>query len=468
MQMAVPAFEADDYKRSFKEFQKRYPIILSTTDSIINNKHQDDLFDYIIVDEASQVDLLTGFLAMTCAKNIVVVGDQKQLPHIPEPSLSYVEPPIDEQYGIESCYSYFEQSLLSSIETIFKDTAPTTLLKEHYRCHPQIINFCNQKFYNGALVTMTRGENDAFQIYRTAPGNHARKAPSGKGLINLRELDVINQEIIQREDLQETLDEVGVISPYRAQADFARSYIADDRIQVDTVYKYQGREKDTIIFSTTANEVNDFVDDPHLLNVAVSRAKNRFILVTSRKFFDKPGSNTSDLVGYIEYQTLSNNIFDSKVISVFDCLYQEYSDVLLNFQKKLKRKSRFLSENLMATLLAEIFLEEPFDTFSYKEYYPLNLLVRNGVNLTDRERQFVSHPNTHVDFLVYNKIDKTTLLVIEVDGYHYHEMNPQQKARDELKDEILKKSGIKILRLSTIGSNEGTAIRKALAEALAK
>ena len=55
---------------------------MSTTDYIINNKPNLELFDYVIVDEASQVNLLTGFLTMACAKNIIVVCDLKQLADI--------------------------------------------------------------------------------------------------------------------------------------------------------------------------------------------------------------------------------------------------------------------------------------------------------------------------------------------------------------------------------------------------
>ena len=80
--------------------------------------------------------------------------------------------------------------LLSALET-WPD-APTTLLREHYRCHPKIIDFCNQKFYNGQLIIMTKDNNepDALTMYRTVAGNHAR------GRTNQRQIDVIQQEVI--------------------------------------------------------------------------------------------------------------------------------------------------------------------------------------------------------------------------------------------------------------------------------
>ncbi|MBO6255565.1 MAG: ATP-binding domain-containing protein, partial [Bacteroidaceae bacterium] len=72
-----------------------------------------------------------------------------------------------------------------------------------------------------------------------------------------------------------------------------KSYVAA------TVHKFQGREDDAIILSTVDNQVNEFTDDPHLLNVAVSRAKKQFTLVVSAD--EQPDSNLSNLIDYIEY-----------------------------------------------------------------------------------------------------------------------------------------------------------------------
>ena len=396
-------FDPKSYKSKFLSFQERFPVVLSTTDSIINNKAEDELFDYLIVDEASQVDLLTGFLAMSCAKNIVAVGDLKQLPHIPSRLLAKEYVAADDRFNIQPGYSYQHQSLLSSLNTLFEHTAPVTLLKEHYRCHPRIIDFCNQKFYGGQLVIMTEAFDDPFKVLKTLPGNHARKPPSGKGLLNIRELDVINNEVLNGELKQIPYDKIGFVTPYRGQTDKAKSYIVREGVQIDTVYKYQGREKDIIIFSTAANAPDRFVDNPNLLNVAVSRAKERFIMVTSQNSFKQQGSNIGDLIRHIEYQSQSQSIFESKTVSIFDCLYKEYADVLKVFRAKVKDRSKYLSENLMATLLDEILENESYNSFAYHFNYSLHLLVNDFTQLTYREKEFASHPHSHVDFLLYNK-----------------------------------------------------------------
>ena len=73
--------EEDLWKDSVK-FNTEYPIILSTTYSLRNCLSRDHLYDYVIVDESSQVDLITGVLTLSCAKNAVIVGDLMQLPNV--------------------------------------------------------------------------------------------------------------------------------------------------------------------------------------------------------------------------------------------------------------------------------------------------------------------------------------------------------------------------------------------------
>ena len=82
---------------------------------------------------------------------------------------------IWQKYSLDERYRFSTHSLLSSALEIWQD-APVTLLREHYRCHPKIINFCNQKFYHGQLIVMTKDhdEPNVLTMYRTTAGNHAR------------------------------------------------------------------------------------------------------------------------------------------------------------------------------------------------------------------------------------------------------------------------------------------------------
>ncbi|MDR0781566.1 MAG: AAA family ATPase [Pseudomonadales bacterium] len=123
-------FDAKNYSQKFDAFVKRYPIIGSSTHSIVNSIAAGAILDYVILDEASLQDIVPGVLALGCARNLVIVGDRKQLPHIP--AHLGVAPPAE----FYDCDRY---SLLDSCLGIFGDAIPVTLLREHYRCHPRAI-----------------------------------------------------------------------------------------------------------------------------------------------------------------------------------------------------------------------------------------------------------------------------------------------------------------------------------------
>ena len=67
---------------NWEKIQDEYPIILSTTFSAKACLNKNAVYDYLIMDEASQVDIATGALALSCARNVVIVGDTKQLPNV--------------------------------------------------------------------------------------------------------------------------------------------------------------------------------------------------------------------------------------------------------------------------------------------------------------------------------------------------------------------------------------------------
>lgn len=74
--------------------------------------------------------------------------------------------------------------------------------------------------------------------------------------------------------------------------------IGDSGIEIDTFHKYQGREKDVIIITTVVNEVNDFVDNPNLIKVAISRAVDKLIVVVSDNEKNE-NNNIGDLLRFL-------------------------------------------------------------------------------------------------------------------------------------------------------------------------
>ncbi|MBE0496872.1 MAG: AAA family ATPase [Campylobacterales bacterium] len=442
-------FEKEILWKDFKSFSHEYPVVLSTTHSLKNCTQKYFLYDYLIIDEASQVDVVAGSLALSCAKNVVIVGDLKQLPHVVTREIGDEAEKVFGVYSLSSQYHY-KHSLLYSASNVFYE-APRTLLKEHYRCHPKIIDFCNKKFYDGALIILSKAKSEVSPLvfYNTAQGKHAR------GTYNQRQIDVIKEEILPSLHVES----LGVVSPYRKQVNKMRSEIDQSLgIEIDTVHKYQGREQDVMIITTVVDDENAFADDPNLLNVAISRAKEKLFLVVSD---NEKNKNMKDLVAYIKYNNF--DIIESKVYSIFDLLYQSYAPYLARYLGKIKNVSEFKSENLMNHIIETVLSDVDYAHLDKVLHLPLNRLIRESDGLEDDEKKFAQNPLSHVDFLIYNKIHMQPVLVIEVDGVAFHEHNPTQLRRDTLKNTILRKCNISYIRFATNGSEEEKKLREELA-----
>ncbi len=438
-------YSQSEIRNNSDEFIKDYPVILSTTYSSRNTFKENFKFDYIIMDEASQIDVATGSLALSSAKNAVIIGDEMQLENVVTEGNKEEDQNLFKQFMIDSGYAYSQNSFLKSVKQIIP-YAPNTLLREHYRCHPKIINFCNKKFYHNQLIIMTEdhGEKDVLKIIRTNKGNHARDNT------NQRQLDIIVDL------LKNNRGDVGVIAPFNDQVNLIKQSLPN--VDVSTVHKFQGREKDMIVVSTVQDDIKDFVANDNILNVAISRAKKKLVfIVTGNEIKNK---NINDFIDYVAYNNME--ISTSNINSVFDLLYSQYTLERLEFYKKHNKISNFDSENFIYYLLNKIM--EDYNELDFNFLYPMKDLILDTSLLNEEEARYAKHHATHIDFLVFNKISKKPVLAIEVDGYKVHKEGTKQHERDLLKNSILSKYDIPLIRLKTNGSEEEKKIRNALSE----
>ena len=445
--------------KNTNELIKDYPIILSTTYSLLNSISSGYVFDYIIIDESSQVDLASAFLALSSAKNVVIVGDSKQLPNIVSSKKVNEYNNIFNKYEIDKKYNYTENNLLDLTKKIYDDM-PITILREHYRCHPKIIEFCNKMFYNNELIILTQNTVESpIKRYKCVKGNHARK--KNTSWYNERQADVIINELIPNENINIYKDSIGLVTPYRPQKEYLIDRIDCKNVQIDTVHGFQGSEKDLIIFSTVANDIDSFLDNPNSINVAISRAVNKLYLVTPYEYKSNDNSNISSLIKYINYNNFEE--VQSNINSIYDLLYKVNKTKLEEFLGKYSKIFKFNSENVTYYMLKKILKEEKYNVYDVlNNHYPLIKIVKDEKILNDEEIKFI-HTNSHIDLLIYNKFDKTPVLAVEVDGYKFHNKEIQ-KIRDQKKNNILKKCGIPLVRLKTNGSNEEDKIRNILDE----
>lgn len=434
-----------------RAFRDEYPIITSTTNAAQNQIGKNgDLFDYIIIDESSQADLITGFLALSSAKNAVIVGDTKQLPCVITEEERVKSEPLLCGSDIPSRYSYTKQSLLSSLELCIMETnldAPIQLLKEHYRCHPEIIGFCNEQFYNNELVVMSDSKNieakEALMVVLPADQHYDRS-----GGYNRVQAEVFKRSVLPCFETYDELADIGIATPYRKQVDCMRRDISFTGIEIDTVHKYQGREKSSVAFITRSNEINDFLDNPNLVNVAVSRARNRLALICSPAVVQGT-NNIADLARYIEYH--DGKIIDSGIGSAFDLIYPNMR--LERMEYLARRGAR--SDDEYSEVRVDEFIQNALHRLScenqigYLRNYPLKQFLIDLTVFSEEERNFIN-TSAHADFLFYRKIDKSIVFELEVNGSQHY--LPTQKQRDRTKQSILRKVGVE---QGIVETNEG-------------
>ena len=470
-------------RKRTSEFLSEYPVVLTTCHSIRRNLSERHLLDWVIIDEATQVNLHAAALAMSKARNVVVVGDLKQLGPIIDQRLKDASIPSP-----HPAYDVAEHSILSSVTELYGQILPRTMLREHYRCAPEIIEFCNKMFYDGELISMKSRKSDdqwpALMVRKTAPGNHMRtlRRALTKGTYSQREIDVVEELMggtVDGVDFREMLrgEEsgsdymLGIATPYRLQADrlgeaiYSTADLPEMSSLSETIHKFQGRGAKAMILSTVVDESRighmklRFVDDPRMINVAVSRAKEKFILVTNHD--EAPRSKViKALIDYVRFQNPSQ-VTESGVLSVFDLLYKEYSERLNEFASRVHGDSRYKSENIVWTLLNDILTEPAYGLLEVVSQVRLRDLLPNFDRLNERQREFARSVSA-IDFAVYHKVSRRMLLAVEVNGTRFHEDSPEQQVRDELKAQIIGIYGADVLVLRTNDSNIESTVRDRL------
>ncbi|HUG60102.1 MAG TPA: DUF2726 domain-containing protein, partial [Candidimonas sp.] len=140
-------------------------------------------------------------------------------------------------------------------------------------------------------------------------------------------------------------------------------------------------------------------------------------------------------------------IVRAPVVSAFDLLYREFDLSLERLDTRLRPEdSRYKSEQVVAQLLREALVAPACQSLTFHAQIKLNQIASpSNQDWTDRERAFMARASC--DFVIYFKVGKIPVGVIEVDGGSHDQ--PDQAARDALKNGVLAKSGIPILRLRT-------------------
>lgn len=240
-----------------------------------------DQFDVAVVDEATQASRPATAIALNCARKLVLAGDHKQLP-------PYC---ADESMQEEDMHiSLFEYLLNRYGEDI------SVLLQRQYRMNEEIAEFPNEAFYDGNLETDSR--NRDWQVADLKPlmgidvDGSERQQTHGNSYFNRKEAEAVAKqvELLVRNDLD--AEDIGVITAYSGQIGKIGHRINQLDIEnprgvtVDTVDSFQGGEREAIIVSFVRSNPDGYSgflefpeEGPRRLNVALTRARKRLVLV---------------------------------------------------------------------------------------------------------------------------------------------------------------------------------------------
>lgn len=237
------------------------------------------LFDLVVIDEASQVDLALAAPALLRGARAVVIGDPNQLRHVAFTGDAAVEAAFDE-HGLAPEIARLHPRR-NSVYDVAASAAPVIWLDEHFRSLPHLIRFPLREFYarRVELITNTPATEcrDCIDIARCEPG-----------------ADIATTMRLLRELRTNRFGDVGVITPFRDTADrlteavlleFGPDDIADMRLMVTTAHGFQGAERDHIIVvpglgPDDTDQRRRFVEQPNLFNVMVTRARRHMVVVT--------------------------------------------------------------------------------------------------------------------------------------------------------------------------------------------
>lgn len=275
------------------------------------------IYDLLIIDEASQCDIASMIPLLMRAKRVAVIGDKQQLNHIcllsKQTDLSLIL-----SNEIEARWSYRGSSIYDLAESM-TDAENIVQLRDHHRSFLDIIQFSNQEFYDNTLRIATdysrlQSPNNGKPIlgmqWMNVKGKTVR--PESGGAYNLKEAEGVIR-ILRRLAIElEFEGSIGVTTPFHLQAEIITKALERDtelrnhlelhnQILIDTVHKFQGDERDVIIFSpvvsdgTKSQSLMFLKSTGNLFNVAITRARALLVTVGDKQYCKQCG------VSYLEH-----------------------------------------------------------------------------------------------------------------------------------------------------------------------
>lgn len=301
--------EIDDIKNNMQhDIVGGAKIIASTVLSSSSFLTKDIEFDYVIMDESSQVPVYLALIPLLKTNKFVLIGDNKQLQPIRNNNASYL--------------------LNKSIFNLLIEKYPNnyTFLNTQYRMNKKISDIASNLYYDNKLLTGDAVKNqkislknnkyfllneDVITFIDTSDVNFNEVDLAG-GCCNKYESCLVLHLVDALLSNDISCEEIGIITPYRKQKNHIIKLLNNKGINIecDTIYRFQGREKDVIIISfckSLNKSLNDFqkkfLADENQLNVSLTRSRKKLIIIGNYSMLGC-AQNIKDLVNEISRENI--------------------------------------------------------------------------------------------------------------------------------------------------------------------
>ena len=246
------------------------------------------MFDLVIIDEATQCNISSCLPALYRAKRALVVGDTKQLRHysfLAKAKEAQLRDKNDLSLSSDGVVSYRDNSILDLALNMLNSGHQLAFLDEHFRSKPELIHFSNHYFYQSKLKVMQHRPC-------TSSGHlfiHRINGERDKNGVNQLEANAVIACIKQQvsDDIKTGVyHSIGVVSPFRSQADFiakkidanfSEAEITKHKLRAATPFGFQGEERDIMLLSfavdNDAKRAAVYLNKAEVFNVAITRAR---------------------------------------------------------------------------------------------------------------------------------------------------------------------------------------------------
>jgi very-short-patch-repair endonuclease/GTP cyclohydrolase I len=289
----VKGFSPEMYRKALSSV----PVWTTTALSPQSVPMEPEIFDLLVIDEASQCTLTNILPLIYRAKRLAIIGDPNQLPAIPNISMGK-ELSLASKHGVSKWLDLLGHNSNNiyqiGVNCLPRGRAEIISLIEHYRSHPLIIGFSNHYIYQKRLKLKKELLNE--ELISIKSGVFGRnvsgvciRGSAGKSWINHKEIKAVC-ELIQDLQSNDELSQlsIGVVSPFAAQVkgikDKLNELSLNNEITVGTAHTFQGDERDIIIFSPVIARgiekgAMNFANSPNLINVALTRARGALFII---------------------------------------------------------------------------------------------------------------------------------------------------------------------------------------------